>query len=70
MPRPQRPRLCKISNKTVVAGGKIRLNLRDGANVLGDNTYKPKDSVVLSLEPESRFKIVDHFPSRLATWQW
>ena len=55
-------RLCKISNKTVVADGKIQLNMRDGSNVLGDNTYKPKDSVVLSLDPESRFKIVDHFP--------
>ena len=33
-----------------------------GANVLADNSYKPKDSVVLSLDPESRFKIVDHFP--------
>jgi len=55
-------RLCKISNKTVVADGKIQLNMRDGSNILGDNSYKPKDSVVLSLDPESRFKIVDHFP--------
>ncbi len=36
--------------------------MRDGSNILGDNTYKPKDSVVLSIEPESRFNIVDHFP--------
>jgi small subunit ribosomal protein S4e len=55
-------RLCKISNKTVVSGGKIQLNMRDGANVLADNSYKPKDSVVLSLDPGNRFAIVDHFP--------
>jgi small subunit ribosomal protein S4e len=55
-------RLAKIRNKTVVSGGKIQLNMRFGANVLADNSYKPKDSIVLSLEPESRYTIVDHFP--------
>jgi small subunit ribosomal protein S4e len=55
-------RLCKVKNKTTIAGGKVQLNMRDGANLLADNTYKAGDSVVLSLEPETRFKIVDHFP--------
>jgi small subunit ribosomal protein S4e len=55
-------RLCKVKNKTVVSGGKVQLNMRDGANLLADNTYKAGDSIVLSLEPETRFKIVDHFP--------
>jgi len=55
-------RLCKITGKTVIAGGKVQLNMRDGANLLADNTYKPGDSIVLSLEPENRFKIIDHFP--------
>ena len=55
-------RLCKISNKTIVPGGKVQLNMRDGSNILGDNRYKPKDSIVVSLEPETRFNIVDHFP--------
>jgi small subunit ribosomal protein S4e len=55
-------RLCKVMNKTVIKGGKVQLNLRDGANILADNTYKAGDSVVISLEPETRFKIVDHFP--------
>jgi small subunit ribosomal protein S4e len=36
--------------------------MRDGANILADNTYKSGDSIILSLEPETRFKIVDHFP--------
>ena len=57
-----RTRLCKITDKTTIAGGKVQLNMRDGANVLADNTYKPGDSIVLSLEPETRFKIIDHFP--------
>jgi small subunit ribosomal protein S4e len=55
-------RLCKISNKTIVKGGKVQLNLRYGANVLADNTYNAGDSIVLSLKPENRFAIVDHFP--------
>lgn len=55
-------RLCKVKNKTVITGGKVQLNMRDGANLLADNTYKAGDSIVLSLEPETRFKIVDHFP--------
>lgn len=55
-------RLCKITDKTTVAGGKVQLNMRDGANVLADNTYKPGDSIVLSLDAESRFRIIDHFP--------
>ncbi len=55
-------RLCKVKNKTIIPGGRVQLNLRFGANLIADNTYKPEDTVVLSLEPESRFKIVDHFP--------
>ncbi|MDI9633828.1 MAG: 30S ribosomal protein S4e [Methanolinea sp.] len=55
-------RLEKIRNKTIVPGGKVQLNLRSGANVLADNRYKPGDSIVLSLEPENRFAILDHFP--------
>jgi small subunit ribosomal protein S4e len=59
-------RLCRIRNKTVVNGGKVQLNLMYGANILADNTYKPKDSIVVTLgdhaTSENRFKIVDHFP--------
>jgi small subunit ribosomal protein S4e len=55
-------RLCKIANKTIVRGGKVQLNLRYGANIIADQSYRPKDSVVLSLEEENRFAIVDHFP--------
>lgn len=55
-------RLCKVRNKTVIPGGKVQLNLRYGANIIADNTYKSNDSVVISLVPEERFKIIDHFP--------
>ncbi|MEN6609593.1 MAG: 30S ribosomal protein S4e [Methanoregulaceae archaeon] len=55
-------RLCKIANKTTVKGGKVQLNLRYGANILADNTYKSGDSIVISLKPENRFAILDHFP--------
>ena len=55
-------RLCKIQNKTVITGGKVQLNLRYGANIIADNTYHSNDSVVVSLKPEDRFKIIDHFP--------
>lgn len=55
-------RLCKIRNKTEVKGGKVQLNLRYGANIIADHTYRPRDSVVISLEEANRFAIVDHFP--------
>ena len=55
-------RLVKIRNKTTITGGKVQLNLRDGANILADNTYKAGDSVEVSIEPETRFKIISHFP--------
>ncbi len=55
-------RLCKIRNKTEVKGGKVQLNLRYGANLIADHSYRPRDSVVLSLEESNRFAIVDHFP--------
>lgn len=58
-------RLCKVKDKTIIPGGRVQLNMRDGANLLADNTIKPGDSIVLSLEPETRFKIVDHFPFAL-----
>ena len=45
-------RLCKIENKTTVTGGKVQLNLRYGANIVADNSYKSNDSVVISLKPE------------------
>lgn len=57
-------RLCKIRNKTVIKGGKVQLNLAFGANILADNTYKAKDSIVVTLgtDGEDRFRIIDHFP--------
>ncbi len=55
-------RLCKIQNKTVITGGRVQLNLRYGANLIADNTYKANDSIVVSLKPEDRFKIIGHFP--------
>ncbi len=50
-------KLYKIKNKTVVRGGKIQLNLFDGTNILADNSYKTKDSILLKI-PEK--EIVDH----------
>lgn len=55
-------KLAKIVDKTTVAGGKVQLNLRDGSNVIADNTYHPRDSIVLSLKAENRYAILDHFP--------
>ena len=63
-------RLCKVTNKTVVTGGKVQLNLRDGANLLADNTYKAGDSVVLSLEPGTGSRSSITSRSLSATWPW
>jgi len=46
--------LCRIENKTLVAGGKVQLNLSGGRNVLIDaNKYSTGDTVKLSLEDNS-----------------
>lgn len=56
-------RLCKVRNKTTIRGGKVQLNLAFGANILADNTYRARDSIVVTLgDGEDRFRIVDHFP--------
>jgi small subunit ribosomal protein S4e len=55
-------RLARVAKKTVVADGKVQLNLAHGANVLADHSVKSRDSVVLSLDGENRFAVVDHFP--------
>ncbi len=57
-------RLCKVRNKTTVHGGRVQLNLAFGANILADNTYRTKDSIVVTLGvgSEDRFRIIDHFP--------
>ena len=52
--------LCRIENKTKVAGGKIQLNLSGGRNILVDeNKYSTGDSVKLCLENN---KIVADYP--------
>jgi small subunit ribosomal protein S4e len=65
-PEDAKTRLAKIRNKTILPGGIVQLNLRYGANVLGEQKHHPRDSVVLSLESggegRKRFAIVDHFP--------
>lgn len=50
-------KLYKITNKTMVKGGKVQLNLFDGTNILASNEYKTKDSILMEI-PEK--KIVDH----------
>ncbi|MEM1578869.1 MAG: 30S ribosomal protein S4e [Archaeoglobaceae archaeon] len=50
-------KLYKITNKTIVKGGKVQLNLFDGTNILATNEYKTKDSLLLKI-PEKQ--ILDH----------
>jgi len=50
-------KLYKITNKTLVRGGKVQLNLFDGTNILGSNEYRTKDSILLRI-PEK--EVVDH----------
>ncbi len=50
-------KLYKITNKTLVRGGKVQLNLFDGTNILGSNEYKTKDSILLKIPDK---EVVDH----------
>ena len=45
--------LCRVENKTKIAGGKLQLNLSGGRNIILDaNQYKTGDSVKLDLEKD------------------
>ncbi len=48
-------KVCQIVGKTVLAKGKIQLNLHDGKNILSDTPAKVGDSVLLSL-PDLKIK--------------
>lgn len=50
-------KICKITGKTVVKGGKIQYNLHDGRNMLSEKSYRTNDSLAVSL-PEQ--KIIEH----------
>ncbi|MCX8172449.1 MAG: 30S ribosomal protein S4e [Archaeoglobaceae archaeon] len=50
-------KLFKITGKTIVKGGKVQLNLFDGSNILANNQYRTKDSILLKI-PEKH--ILDH----------
>ncbi len=54
-----RIKVCKIIGKRAVKGGRIQYNFHDGRNMLGENTYSTKDSIVFKL-PEQ--EVVKHLP--------
>lgn len=52
-------KLCKITGKQTLKGGKIQINLHDGRNIIVDsNSYKPGDSLLIHLPDQ---KILEHF---------
>jgi small subunit ribosomal protein S4e len=52
-------KICRITGKRTVKGGKIQLNLSDGRNILSDKKeYKVGDSVLIELPSQ---KIAGHF---------
>lgn len=53
-------KICRIENKTKVAGGKIQLNLHDGRNIVLDkNAYKTGDALKISVPDQ---KILETYP--------
>lgn len=50
-------KVCKITRKTAVRGGKIQYSFHDGRNIIFDGKYKTRDSFVISL-PEQ--KMMEH----------
>ncbi|MBC7110348.1 MAG: 30S ribosomal protein S4e [Archaeoglobi archaeon] len=59
-------KLCKIMNKTVVKGGRIQLNLHDGTNLLADNSFSTKESILISLPEKNILKKVEYKEGNLA----
>jgi small subunit ribosomal protein S4e len=54
--------LVKVANKTTIKGGKTQVNLTSGANFIGEESYKGKDSLVIGITGDDRFAIQQHFP--------
>ena len=54
--------LVKVANKTTVSKGKTQINLTSGANFIGDNSYKGKDSLIIGISNDDRFVVKNHFP--------
>ena len=52
-------RLGKIEGKQQVPGGDTQLTLHDGTNVIVEDEYDPKDSIVIDNDDKS---VVAHFP--------
>jgi small subunit ribosomal protein S4e len=66
-------RLCKVTNKTIIRNGQVQLNLRYGANLIADNSFKPNDSIVITLgdvndSSSERLTIVDHYPFAIGSY--
>lgn len=54
-------RLVKVANKTLVRGGKTQINLTCGANFISDFACKPKDTLIVGLTGDDRFKVLEHY---------
>jgi small subunit ribosomal protein S4e len=66
-PEQAKTRLCKVKGKTILGSEKVQLNLRYGANLLGDPAVNASDSVVITLGNEKdpsqpRLQVVEHYP--------
>lgn len=52
-------KVCQITNKQTIKGGKVQLSLSGGRTILADNKYKTGDSLLIEVPGQ---KIIDHFP--------
>jgi len=52
-------KLCKITDKTTIRGGKTQLNLHDGRNCLTDEQCKVGDVVILKVPDQEISEVID-----------
>jgi len=58
-------KLCRVTDKTVLRGGKIQLNLHDGRNIISDQECGANDSVLISLPDQGIKEVVKFGPGSL-----
>ena len=58
--------LTRINGKTTVKEGKIQLNLSDGTNILDDNGYYTKDTLLFSVSNKDIVKRIEYKVGNLA----
>ncbi|MBU3896735.1 MAG: 30S ribosomal protein S4e [Nanoarchaeota archaeon] len=59
-------KICRIANKKILKGGKTQINLNDGKNILSNDKYSTRDSLVIEIPSQKVIEIIKFEKGNLA----